>query len=161
MSDNTQDQKDKNAEKQTNSIVLFSILGINAALSISANFAYAYTLSKVGGFNFSEVFDITIFNAFYGPGLMYTSVFFMMLIVFILNRINFFIGIKVPLAASIIRIFLRLPVNIILVFGALIIAYFTYAKLQVPGSEIMFGPVGIDIAMILGLLFLTFFVRKI
>jgi len=158
MSHNTQD---KNVEKQANSIVLFLVLVINAALSVSAHFVYASSLSKLGGFNFAELYDIVSFNAFYGLGVIYTAVFCMMLIIFILNRINSFIGRKVPLAESIIRILLRLPVNIALVLGALIIAFFTYSKLQVPGSEIIFGPVVIDIALILGLLFLTLFVRKV
>ena len=161
MSGNSQDQKDKTVENQANSIVLFLVLGINAALSVGAHFVYASSLSKLGGFNFSELYDIVTYNAFHGLGVFYTAVLCMMLIIFILNRINSFIGRKVPLAESIIRILLRLPVNITLVLGALIIAFFTYSKMQVPGSEIIFGPVVIDIALILGLLFLTFFVRKV
>ena len=158
MSDNTQDQKNINVGKQANRIVLFSVLGINAALSVVASLVIASSIAKISGLNFGEVYMI---NTFEGGGLIYTAVFCIMLIVFILNLINSFIGVKVPLAESIIRILLRLPVNFVLVLGALYFAYLAYGKLQVPGSEISMGPVVIDFGLILGFLFLTFFVRKV
>lgn len=158
MPDYSQTKESTNVEKQANSIVLFTVLGINAAIAIVASIFQASSVSEALGLKFGEVY---MENTFDGAGLIYTGTVLLMLIVLILNRVNFFIGSKVPLAESLIRILLRLPVNFILVCSALWIAWMAWAKSQAPGSEMFLGPLVVDIALIIGFLFLTFFVKKI
>ena len=147
-------------EKQANSIVLYIALGVNAALML-------YTIylsgSVAAGISQSSVliamWDMTSSGGVLAEGLGIL----VLLVIGVLHTVNQAIGKKSLLIEKIASILLKLPINIILVFLALFIAFLGYGKFEIgmSGANLNGGGYILDWVNAAALLFLVFFVKKV
>ena len=149
------------AEKQPNSLVLYTSLGVNIVLMI-----YAIYLSGSVLASFSQ--DVSIVSAMWRmtteSGMIVHGIAILSLILIgVLHAANQAIGAKSPIIEKIARILLKLPINIILVLLALFVAFMGYGKFEMglTGANVNGGGYILDWVTVVTLLFLVFFVKKI
>jgi hypothetical protein len=148
-------------EKQANSVVLYTALGVNILLMI-------YAIYLTGSVVASLSQDVSIVSAMWQmtteSGMIVHGIGILTLIVIgILHAANQAIGTKSPIIEKIARILLKLPINIILVLLALFIAFMGYGKFEMGVTVANLNGGGYILDWITGvaLLFLVFFVKKI
>jgi len=147
-------------DQKANNLVLYFALAVNVVLFSIGIFQTASLISDVTLAPFTEVLVMQVTR---GSGIVPAAGIITCLIILILNRLNVAIGKKVPLIASIIKIFLKIPINFILLLFAAFYGISAWGAYSVGSGDIAvgFGTIVIQVANLLSLLFLVFFVRKI
>jgi len=157
--ENTVDKK--TIENHANFYVLLTISFITITL-----FLYGIYQSSVLVSNATNVslIDTMWRNATSISGVSHLSVgILIILIILVLNRINYYLERKNQLIGSIIRILIKIPTNLILFLIAMYIGMIAYGKISVgiEGSSLIGSSYIVDLVSVGFLLFLIIGVRKI
>ena len=147
-------------EKQANSMVLYSALGLNAALLLYAIYLTGSVVADVSNTPLlTSMWEMTTGGGtiVHGLGVL------VCLAIGLLHAANRAIGKKSPLIEKIAGILLKLPINIILLLLALFLAFLGYGKFETGLNTANLGGGGyiLDWANTAALLFLVFFVKKV
>ena len=157
----TEDTKNQvEIDQKANNLVLYFALAVNVVLFSIGIFQMTSMISDLTLTPFTEALVMVVTQS---SGILPTAGIIICLIILILNRLNVAIGKRVPLIASVIKIFLKIPINFILIIFALWYGMLAWGTYSVGAGDIPIavGTLTIQVATILALLFLVFFVRKI